>query len=86
MILALSGKKPSDKILMSNKFIRFSTFLVIEDYLTENFGVAFFQVSNGAECVLIKGSWFLQHANEAMLRKLRNQVSQRFDVTSWQKC
>ena len=34
-----------------------------------------FQVSNGAECVLIKKSWFLQHANEATLRKLRNLVS-----------
>ena len=33
-----------------------------------------FQVSNGAECVLIKKSWFLQHATEATLRKLRNQV------------
>lgn len=33
-----------------------------------------FQVSNGAECVLIKKSWFLKHANEATLRKLRNQV------------
>lgn len=32
------------------------------------------QVSNGAECVLIKKSWFLKHANEATLRKLRNQV------------
>lgn len=34
-----------------------------------------FQVSNGAECVLIKKSWFLQHANESTLRKLRNLVS-----------
>ena len=32
------------------------------------------EVSNGAECVLIKKSWFLKHANEATLRKLRNQV------------
>ncbi|XP_074620550.1 uncharacterized protein LOC141879247 isoform X3 [Acropora palmata] len=31
-------------------------------------------VSNGAECVLIKKSWFLQHANEALLRKLRHQI------------
>lgn len=35
----------------------------------------YLQVSNGAECVLIKKSWFLQHATEATLRKLRHQVS-----------
>lgn len=41
-----------------------------------------FQVSNGAECVLIKKSWFLQHATEATLRKLRNQVI-RLQFVSW---
>lgn len=50
-----------------------------------NFVFVQFQVSNGAECVLIKKSWFLKHANEATLRKLRNQVisaSKFFDLYS----
>ncbi|XP_068703776.1 uncharacterized protein [Montipora foliosa] len=42
--------------------------------LFDNPAVKCHLVSNGAECVLIKKSWFLQHANEAMLRKLRNQI------------
>ena len=35
------------------------------------------QVSNGAECVLIKKSWLLQHASESAMRTLRSQVGQR---------
>ncbi|XP_068719567.1 uncharacterized protein [Montipora capricornis] len=42
--------------------------------LFDNPAVKCHLVSNGAECVLIKKSWFLQHANEAVLRKLRNQI------------
>ncbi|XP_078369782.1 uncharacterized protein LOC144653617 isoform X1 [Oculina patagonica] len=42
--------------------------------LFDNPAVKCHLVSNGAECVLIKKSWFLQHANEATLRKLRNQI------------
>ncbi|KAK3752063.1 hypothetical protein QZH41_009165, partial [Actinostola sp. cb2023] len=32
-------------------------------------------VSNGAECILLKKSWFLQNANESFLRELRAQIS-----------
>lgn len=42
--------------------------------LFDNPAVKCHLVSNGAECVLIKKSWFLQNANEATLRKLRNQI------------
>lgn len=42
--------------------------------LFDNPAVKCHLVSNGAECVLIKKSWFLQHANEALLRKLRHQI------------
>lgn len=42
--------------------------------LFDNPAVKCHLVSNGAECVLIKKSWFLQHATEATLRKLRNQI------------
>jgi len=42
--------------------------------LFDNTAVKCHLVSNGAECVLIKKSWFLKHANEATLRKLRNQI------------
>ncbi|XP_068701269.1 uncharacterized protein [Montipora foliosa] len=42
--------------------------------LFDNPAVKCHLVSNGAECVLIKKSWFLQHTNEAMLRKLRNKI------------
>jgi len=42
--------------------------------LFDNPAVKCHLVSNGAECVLIKKSWFLQHASEATLRKLRNQI------------
>ncbi|CAH3184496.1 unnamed protein product [Porites evermanni] len=42
--------------------------------LFDNPAVKCHLVSNGAECVLIKKSWFLQHANESTLRKLRNLI------------
>ena len=54
--------------------LRASVFAVDNLKYFSPFYFCVFQVSNGAECVLIKKSWFFKHANEATLRKLRNQV------------
>ncbi|XP_048589561.1 uncharacterized protein LOC5509533 isoform X4 [Nematostella vectensis] len=47
----------------------------LSEILHDNKAVKCHLVSNGAECILIKKSWFLQVASDSMLRTLRGQIS-----------
>ena len=39
-------------------------------------------VSNGADCVLVNKQFYLEHASEKLLRKLRQDVSLHFESLS----
>ncbi|XP_020907007.2 uncharacterized protein LOC110245090, partial [Exaiptasia diaphana] len=89
-----NNTEKSEQVCVQIELIKPKDQFGLASILYDNDAVNCHLVSNGAECILIKKSWFLQNADESLLRELRAQIppyptqerlQQRFqDQANWE--